>query len=167
MFHSQGCRCAHPWCSPLAYIFTAESDHRDTLLLPESACRLHCCYHLVEQGERSHMTPYVVDIYERGAAAKWPRSANREVVRPTVVVCNLVSRRNHSAQAAAPYCCAIRGTYRNAITVSGELTTAPVPLIFDKSSSLFEYLNLEWFRHDNSSSSNSMCDANSSRWRDL
>ncbi len=138
-----------------------------TLLLPELACRLHRCYQLVEQGERSRMTPYVVDIYERGAAAKWPRSTYREVARPTVVVCNLVSRRNHSAQAAAPYCSAVRGTYRNAITVSGKLTTAPVPLIFDKSSSLFENLNLEWFRHDNSSTSNSMRDATSSRWRDL
>jgi hypothetical protein len=37
--------------------------------------------------------------------------------------------------------------------------TAPVPLIFDKSSSLFEYLNLEWFRHDSSSTSNSIPDA--------
>jgi len=36
------------------------------------------------------------------------------------------------------------------IDVSRELATAPVLLIFYKSPSPFDDLNLEWFRHDNS-----------------
>jgi hypothetical protein len=35
------------------------------------------------------------------------------------------------------------------IEVPREFATAPVPLIFYKSSSLFDDLNLEWLRHDN------------------
>jgi len=49
--------------------------------------------------------PHVVDIDERGAAVKWLHSADSKIVRPTVVVGDLVSRRNQSAQGATPLPC--------------------------------------------------------------
>jgi hypothetical protein len=76
------------------------------------------------------MTPHVI------AAIHWPHSTDRKVVGPTKVVGNLISRGDQSAKGAAPLCSAVRWTYGQGIHVSRELTTAPVPLIFDESSSL-------------------------------
>jgi hypothetical protein len=57
------------------------------------------------------MTPHVVDIYERGAAAKWAYSADAKIVCAPVVVGNLVGRRNQGAQATASYRSTIRRTH--------------------------------------------------------
>ena len=82
------------------------------------------------------MTPHVIDVDKRSAAIQWPHSTDRKVVGPTKVVGNLISRGDQSAKGAAPLCPAVRWTYGQGIHVSRELTTAPVPLIFDESSSL-------------------------------
>ena len=82
------------------------------------------------------MTPHVIDVDQRGAAMQWSHSADRKVVGPTKVVGNLISRGDQSAKGAAPFCPAIGWAYGQGIHVSRELTTAPVPLIFDESSSL-------------------------------
>jgi hypothetical protein len=82
------------------------------------------------------MTPHVIDVDKRSAAIQWPHSTDRKVVGPTKVVGNLISRGDQSSKGAAPLCPAVRWTYGQGIHVSRELTTAPVPLIFDESSSL-------------------------------
>ena len=56
------------------------------------------------------MTPHVVDVDERGAAVKWPHSADRQFVRSTRVVGELVSRRDQGPKGATPLCPAIRWT---------------------------------------------------------
>jgi hypothetical protein len=95
------------------------------------------------------MSPHVIDVDQRGAAMQWSHSADRKVVGPIKVVGDLISRGDQSAKGATPLCPAIRWTYGQGIDVSCELTTAPVPLIFYESPSLFDDLSLEWLRHDN------------------
>jgi hypothetical protein len=75
-----------------------------------SVVALHRRYHFIEQREHSRMAPYVIDIDERGAAVKWSHSADSEIVRPTIIVGDLVSRCNQGAQGATPLCPAIRWT---------------------------------------------------------
>ena len=91
------------------------------------------------------MTPHVIDVDKRSAAMQWPHSADRKVVGPTKVVGNLISRGNQSAKGATPLCPLSVGHTGQGIHVSCELATAPVPLIFDKSPSLFDDLMFECF----------------------
>ena len=91
------------------------------------------------------MTPHVIDVDKRSSPIQRPHSADRKVVGPTKVVGNLIRRGDQSAKGAASLCPAIGWAYGQGIHVSRELTTAPVPLIFDESSSLFDDLKLECF----------------------
>ena len=91
------------------------------------------------------MTPHVIDVDKRSGPIQRPHSADRKVVGPTKVVGNLISRGYQSAKGAAPLCLPIGWAFGQRIHVSRELTTAPVPLIFDESSSLFDDLKLECF----------------------
>jgi hypothetical protein len=58
------------------------------------AASLHRCYDLVEQRKYSRMTPRVVNMDNGGAAVKWTQGLDRKIVSPTVVVGDLVSRRD-------------------------------------------------------------------------
>src|SRR5262245_31372543 len=95
------------------------------------------------------MTPHVIDVHECGGAEKRSHGTNSNFVRLIVIVGELVSRCNQSTQRATPLCPAIRRTDGTGINVSCKLATAPVLLIFYKRPSVFDDLNLEWFRHNN------------------
>jgi hypothetical protein len=88
------------------------------------------------------MTPHVIDVDKGSAAIQWPHSADRKVVGPTKIVGNLISRGDQSAKGTTPLYPAIGWTYGQGIHVSRAFTTAPVPLIFNESSSPFDDLNL-------------------------
>jgi len=57
------------------------------------------------------MTPHVIDIDKCGAAEKRAYGADSNFVRLTVIVSELVSRRNQSTESATPFCLAISGAH--------------------------------------------------------
>src|SRR5262245_55171047 len=95
------------------------------------------------------MTPRVIDIDECGAAEKRSHGADSNFVRQAVIVGELVSRGNQSTERATPVCPDIGRTDGMGIDVPCEFATAPVLLVFYERPSLFDDLNLEWFRHNN------------------
>src|SRR6516165_11709408 len=94
------------------------------------------------------MTPHVIDVDQRGASIQWPHGTDCKIVSPIKVVGDLISCGNQCTKGTTPHCPAICWTHRQRIHVSCELATAPVPLIFYKSPSLFDDLSLEWLRHN-------------------
>jgi hypothetical protein len=77
----------------------------------------------------------------------WPQRRDCQSVGLTVIVGDLIGRRDQSAQATAPYHPLICWIHRTAICIPRELITAPVPLVLDKGSRSFYNLKLEWSRH--------------------
>ena len=110
---------------------------------------LHSGQYFIEQCEHSGVTPHVIDVDQRGASVPGPHSTDCKIVSPIKVVGDLISCSNQCTKGTTPHCPAIGWTHRQRIHVSCELATAPVPLIFYKSPSLFDDLNLEGLRHDN------------------
>jgi hypothetical protein len=102
---------------------------------------LHSGYHFIEQGEYSGVTPHVIDVDQRGASIQRPHSADCKIVSP---IKDKLRQSVHQGHNASLPC----DLHRQGIHVSCELATAPVPLIFYKSPSLFDDLSLEWLRHN-------------------
>lgn len=101
----------------------------------------------IKDREHRRMASYVVDFDEGGAPVDWPQRRDCQSVGLTVIVGDLIGRRDQSAQATAPYHPLICWIHRTAICIPRELITAPVPLVLDKGSRSFYNLKLEWSRH--------------------
>jgi hypothetical protein len=117
-------------------LFLGQLSHSD---LP----RLGLSDHLVEQSEHRGVTPQVVDVDQGGGAVQGPHSLESKIVGVIKIVGHSVGRGNQCPKCATPLCAPIRRRDRKAISVSCELTTAPAPLILNKSARLLDNLDLE------------------------
>ena len=84
-------------------------------------------------------------MHQGGYAEVWSQCIVGKFVRSIVVIGELISCRNHCAQAASPDR-AGRG-WENTIAsrILRQLATTPMLFICDKGASPFDDLNLEWF----------------------
>ena len=79
----------------LALSVPQEDPRGETHREPKSRSR--GCNNFVEQRKHRSMTPGVVDVHECGAAVQRTHSLDGKIVRSSVIIGDLVSRRNQCA----------------------------------------------------------------------
>jgi hypothetical protein len=97
---------------------------------------------LIEQGNHSRMTSYVVDMHQGAYTVVWSQGVVGQFIRRVVVLGELISRRYHCAKAATLHRVGRGGKHAYPSRILRKLAATPMLSIRDQGASLFDDLEL-------------------------